>query len=63
MPFCRNKDTKGIKIENYISFTQVPLKLAKPLTIYRKSKRTIYAPLATVELTLVISYSRGYKAF
>jgi hypothetical protein len=63
LPSCRNKDTKDIKVENCVGFTQVPLGLAGPLTIHRKSKRTVYGPLATVELTLVTSCSRGYKAF
>jgi hydroxymethylglutaryl-CoA reductase len=60
---CRNEDIKDIKIENYISFIRVPLGLAGPLTIYGESKRTVYAPVATVELTLVASCSRGCKAF
>jgi len=59
----RNEDTKDIKIENCISFIQVPLSLASPLTIHGELKRTVYAPLVIVELILVISYSRGYKAF
>jgi len=63
MPFCRNENTKGIKIENCIGFTQVPLGLAGPLTVRGESKRTIYAPLATVEPTLIASCSRGCKAF
>jgi hydroxymethylglutaryl-CoA reductase len=63
LPSCRNEDTKDIKIENCIGFTQVPLGLAGPLTILRESKRTVYAPLATVEPTLVASCSRGCKAF
>jgi hydroxymethylglutaryl-CoA reductase len=63
LPSYRDKDTKDIKIKNCISFTQVPLGLAGLLTIYRESKRTVYAPLATVELTLVASCSQGCKAF
>lgn len=63
LPSCRNKDTKDIKIENCIGFTRVPLGLAGPLTIYGESKRTVYAPLAIVEPILVISCSRGCKAF
>lgn len=63
LPFCRNEDTKDIKIENCIGFTRVPLGLAGPLTVLGESKRTVYAPLATVEPTLVTSCSRGCKAF
>jgi NADP-dependent 3-hydroxy-3-methylglutaryl-CoA reductase len=63
LPSCRNKDTKDIKVENCVGFTQVPLGLAGPLTIHGKSKRTVYGPLATVEPTLVASCSRGCKAF
>ena len=54
---------RDIKIENCIGFTRVPLSLAGPLTIHGELKRTVYDPLAIVEPTLVISYSRGYKAF
>jgi hypothetical protein len=60
---CRNEDTKDIKIENCIGFTRVPLGLAGPLTIDGELKSTVYAPLATVEPTLVASCSRGCKAF
>jgi NADP-dependent 3-hydroxy-3-methylglutaryl-CoA reductase len=63
LPSCRNEDTKDIKIENCIGFTRVPLGLAGPLTIDGESKRTVYAPLATVEPTLVASCSLGCKAF
>ena len=63
LSFYYNKDIKDIKVENYISFTRVPLSLASLLTIYKKFKRIVYSPLAIVKLTLVISYSRGYKAF
>jgi hydroxymethylglutaryl-CoA reductase len=54
---CRDKDTKNIKIKNSISFTQIPLSLASLLTIHGESKRTVYAPLATVKPTLVASCS------
>jgi hydroxymethylglutaryl-CoA reductase len=63
LPSCRNEDTKDIKIENCIGFIRVPLGLASLLTIDGELKRTVYAPLATVEPTLVASCSRGYKAF
>ncbi len=57
--------SEGIKIENHVGFTQVPLGLAGPLTIngtYQKRKQ-IYGPLATVEPTLVAACSRGCKLF
>jgi hydroxymethylglutaryl-CoA reductase len=63
LPSCRSEDAKDIEIENCIGFTRVPLGLAGPLTIQGESKRTVYAPLATVEPTLVASCSRGCKAF
>ncbi|KAF3928499.1 hypothetical protein ABW20_dc0108848 [Dactylellina cionopaga] len=57
------KDLVGIKIENAIGFTQVPVGTAGPLDIhghYQKQK-AIMAPLATLEATLVASCSRGCK--
>jgi hydroxymethylglutaryl-CoA reductase len=55
---------KGIRIENFIGFTQVPVGLAGPLRISGEHQRqTVYAPLATVESTLVAACSRGCKAF
>ncbi|KUJ08912.1 hydroxymethylglutaryl-CoA reductase [Mollisia scopiformis] len=57
--------SQGIKIENHVGFTQVPVGLAGPLTIngtYQKCKE-VYGPLATVEPTLVAACSRGCKLF
>ncbi|KAH8815514.1 hydroxymethylglutaryl-coenzyme A reductase family protein [Xylogone sp. PMI_703] len=62
-PSARNSNTENIKIENCIGFTRVPLGLAGPLTIHGKHERTVYAPLATSEATLIASCSRGCKAF
>jgi hydroxymethylglutaryl-CoA reductase len=63
LPSYCNEDIKHIKIENYISFIQVPFSLASLLTIYREFKRIVYAPLIIIKLTLIISYSRGCKVF
>jgi NADP-dependent 3-hydroxy-3-methylglutaryl-CoA reductase len=53
-----------IRIENLVGFAQVPLGLAGPLTIHGEDQNNkVYAPLATVEPTLVASCSRGCKAF
>lgn len=53
-----------IRIENFVGFAQVPLGIAGPLTIHGDNQQgTFYAPLATVEPTLVASCSRGCKAF
>jgi NADP-dependent 3-hydroxy-3-methylglutaryl-CoA reductase len=58
------EEIKGIRIENCVGFTQVPLGLAGPLSINGEHQRqTVYAPLATVEPTLVAACSRGCKAF
>jgi NADP-dependent 3-hydroxy-3-methylglutaryl-CoA reductase len=59
----RNReDTKEIRIENCVGFTQVPLGLAGPLQINGQfQNKSVYAPLATVEPTLVASCSRGCK--
>lgn len=53
-----------IKIENFVGFVKVPVGLAGPLRI-REAEETdddFFAPLATVEPTLVASCSRGCKA-
>ncbi|RFU35542.1 hypothetical protein B7463_g819, partial [Scytalidium lignicola] len=63
LPSCRDDNTKDIKVENCIGYTRVPLGLAGPLTIHGKHGRTVYAPLATLEATLVAGCSRGCKAF
>jgi NADP-dependent 3-hydroxy-3-methylglutaryl-CoA reductase len=56
--------TRTVRIENLVGFAQVPLGLAGPLTINGENQNNkVYAPLATVEATLVASCSRGYKAF
>ncbi|CCF34989.1 hydroxymethylglutaryl-CoA reductase [Colletotrichum higginsianum] len=64
---CTSKDDsvlKGIKVENLIGFSQVPLGLAGPLDISGPNlDTTLFAPLATYEPTLVASCSRGCKAF
>jgi NADP-dependent 3-hydroxy-3-methylglutaryl-CoA reductase len=58
------EETTDVRIENCVGFTQVPLGLAGPLQINGQfQQRTVYAPLATVEPTLVASCSRGCKAF
>jgi NADP-dependent 3-hydroxy-3-methylglutaryl-CoA reductase len=55
---------QNIRVENLVGFAQVPLGLAGPLTIHGETQRNkVYAPLATVEPTLVASCSRGCKAF
>ncbi|OCL08216.1 substrate-binding domain of hmg-CoA reductase [Glonium stellatum] len=57
-------ETSGIKVENCIGFAQVPIGLAGPLTITGSSQNgTFFAPMATVEPTVVASTSRGCKAF
>ncbi|THX10034.1 hydroxymethylglutaryl-CoA reductase [Aureobasidium pullulans] len=57
-------DASKIRVENLIGFARVPLGLAGPLTIHGEhQKNKVYAPLATVEPTLVASCSRGCKAF
>jgi NADP-dependent 3-hydroxy-3-methylglutaryl-CoA reductase len=65
LEICHDNDgTRDIRIENCVGFTRVPLGLAGPLTIHGEFQReTVYAPLATVEPTLVASCSRGCKAF
>ncbi|KAH7356447.1 hydroxymethylglutaryl-coenzyme A reductase family protein [Rhexocercosporidium sp. MPI-PUGE-AT-0058] len=57
--------TSKIKIENCVGFTQVPVGLAGPLTLNGtyQARKTLYAPLATVEPTLVAACSRGCKTF
>lgn len=54
-----------INIENFVGFVRVPVGVAGPLSV-RGSEQTndkFFAPLATVEPTLVASCSRGCKAF
>ncbi|KAF2022492.1 nad-binding domain of hmg-CoA reductase, partial [Setomelanomma holmii] len=54
-----------IKIESFVGFVKVPVGLAGPLRV-RDGCHTdddFFAPLATVEPTLVASCSRGCKAF
>jgi hydroxymethylglutaryl-CoA reductase len=54
-----------ITIENFADFVSVPVGLAGPLNIWglENTDGEFVALLATVELTLVASCSRGYKAF
>ena len=57
LSFYYNKNTKNIKIKNYTNFTQISLSLASLLTIYKKSKKTVYNSLVIVKPILIISYS------
>jgi NADP-dependent 3-hydroxy-3-methylglutaryl-CoA reductase len=59
------EETRGIRIESCVGFTKVPLGLAGPLCIkgQHQLQKTVYAPLATVEPTLVAACSRGCKTF
>lgn len=52
-------------IENHAGFIRVPIGIAGPLLIHSPENNTssVFAPLATVEPTLVASCSRGCKAF
>lgn len=51
-------------IENHAGYIRVPLGIAGPLLIHSENKPdSFFAPLATVEPTLVASCSRGCKAF
>lgn len=53
---------ENIKVENCIGFAQVPLGIAGPLTIHGENQKgEFFAPLATVEATLVASCNRGCK--
>lgn len=58
--------TQGVRVENCVGYTQVPLGIAGPLTINCHGEgvlaRTVHAPLATHEATLIASCSRGCKA-
>lgn len=58
------EELKDIKIENAIGFAKIPLGIAGPLTIdgLFQKKHDMYAPLATVEATLIASCARGCKA-
>ncbi|KAJ4993971.1 3-hydroxy-3-methylglutaryl-coenzyme A reductase [Stagonosporopsis vannaccii] len=52
-------------IENHVGFVRVPLGIAGPLLVHgpENTPASFFAPLATVEPTLVASCSRGCKAF
>ncbi|KAH6616396.1 hmg-CoA reductase [Boeremia exigua] len=52
-------------IENHAGFIRIPVGIAGPLLIHGpgNTHSTFFAPLATVEPTLVASCSRGSKAF
>ena len=53
-----------INIENFVGFVRVPVGLAGPLRVQgAETDDDFFAPLATVEPTLVASCSRGCKAF
>lgn len=62
---ARSIDEVGlIRVENCVGFAQVPIGLAGPLQIhgrYQTHDDGLFAPLATVESTLVASCSRGCK--
>jgi hydroxymethylglutaryl-CoA reductase len=51
-------------IENFVGYTKVPIGLAGPLRVQGpgNTDNEVFAPLATVEPTLVASCSRGSKA-
>ncbi|KAL2073824.1 hypothetical protein VTL71DRAFT_11150 [Oculimacula yallundae] len=57
--------TSSIKIENCVGFASVPVGLAGPLTLNgtHQTRKTLFAPLATVEPTVVAACSRGCKVF
>jgi NADP-dependent 3-hydroxy-3-methylglutaryl-CoA reductase len=57
-------ESPKIKIENFVGFIKVPVGLAGPLRIrgVEETDDDFFAPLATVEPTLVASCSRGCKA-
>jgi NADP-dependent 3-hydroxy-3-methylglutaryl-CoA reductase len=54
-----------IKIESFVGFVKVPVGLAGPLRVRdtHDTDDNFFAPLATLEATLVASCSRGCKAF
>jgi NADP-dependent 3-hydroxy-3-methylglutaryl-CoA reductase len=54
-----------IKIESFVGFVKVPVGLAGPLRVRGSCQidDDFFAPLATLEATLVASCSRGCKAF
>jgi NADP-dependent 3-hydroxy-3-methylglutaryl-CoA reductase len=57
--------TSKITIESFVGFVKVPVGLAGPLRVQDTTETDdeFFAPLATVEPTLVASCSRGCKAF
>lgn len=62
--YADDNETAGIRIENCIGFSKVPIGLAGPLRVSGLDfQDDAYAPLATYEPTLVASCSRGCKAF
>lgn len=63
--YAESSEPPKINIENFVGFVKVPVGLAGPLRV-RDAEQTdddFFAPLATVEPTLVASCSRGCKAF
>ena len=62
--YSESSETPKITIENFVGFVRVPVGLAGPLRV-RDAGQTdndFFAPLATVEPTLVASCSRGCNA-
>jgi hydroxymethylglutaryl-CoA reductase len=62
--YSESSEPSKITIENFVGFVRVPVGLAGPLRV-RDAGQTdddFFAPLATVEPTLVASCSRGCKA-
>ncbi|KAF5234376.1 hypothetical protein FANTH_12156 [Fusarium anthophilum] len=60
----QKKHVGKVRVENCIGFCQIPLAIAGPLQVAGSdTPEKVYAPLATYEVTLVASCSRGCKAF
>ncbi|PSN58529.1 hydroxymethylglutaryl-CoA reductase [Corynespora cassiicola Philippines] len=63
--YVQRSRAEKINIENFAGFLPVPVGLAGPLKVVgsEETDDDFFAPLATVEPTLVASCSRGCKAF